>query len=186
MPEYDFRDNLISLGRFRTPTEGSIALARLEAEGIEAQLGSDSTATWLNYVGADLIGAELFVRQGDLRRAREVLAEVLEPHATPIAGDDDEEDEDWSGEDWADDDDDDSSDEWNEEDEASPTITPLSRAFRAAVIGCIILPPLLNFYSFWLIFKHRLWETQDGWRYYASIVFNMLGFLTGWWFWLAD
>ncbi len=185
MPEYDFRDNLISLGRFRTPTEGSIAAACLEAAGIEAQLGSESTATWLNYMGADLIGAELFVRQGDLRRAREVLAEALREHGGDVTADDREdgdEDEDWSGEDWADNED----DEWSEEDEAPRTVSPLSRAFRAAVIGCIILPPLLNFYSFWLIFKHRLWETHDGWRYYASIVFNMLGFLMGWWFWLAD
>lgn len=179
MSEYDFRDNLISLGRFNTPTEGSIARARLEEEGIPAQLGSDATATWLNYVGPDLIGAELFVRQGDLRRAREILAEVLEHPDSET----EEEDEDWSGEAWSDDDDD---DEWSAADEAAVVVTPpIVRAFRASIIGCLLLPPLVNCYSCWLIVRHRLWESSDNGRYYGTLAFNALGFFVGWWLWLA-
>jgi hypothetical protein len=188
MPEYDFRDNLISLGRFSTPVEGAIALAHLKGAGIEGHL-SDTAATWLNHVGPDLIGTELLVRQGDVRRAREVLGDVIGGADAYRATDDDEDDEDywaadWSGEDWADDDDD-ADEEWSEEAERRVT-PPLSRAFRAAVIGAflvLLLPPVLNLYSCWLIGRHRLWETADGWRYYAAIGFNVLAFVIGWWLW---
>jgi hypothetical protein len=187
MPEYDFRDNLITLARFSTPAEGAIARAQLQAEGIEAEL-SDAAATWLNHIGPDLIGTELLVRQGDVRRAREVLADVLGHHRAPSSSDaqddEDEDDEDWSGEDWADDDED-YDEPWSEEAE-SPVTPPVSRAFRAAVIGAflvLILPPVLNIYSCYLIVRYRLWETTAGWRYYAALGFNLVGFMAGWWLW---
>ena len=133
--------HLVSLLRFQTPTEGALAAARLEEEGIAAQLGSDATATWLSYMGPEIAAAELFVREEDAERAREILSAVHH-ELDDIADEDD--------------------------DEVPEAASPLSRAFFAAVLSWFIFPPVLNFYSAYLIVRHRLWETDDGWRYYAA------------------
>jgi hypothetical protein len=188
MGDYDFTDNLVTLTRFRTPTEAALALARLEVEGIEASLDGDAAATSLGgIVGTDLVGSSLLVRQGDLRRARDLLADVLyEEDQQDEAADgyvpDNYDADDWSGEDWSDDEDD-PYEEYSEEPAETP---PLTRAWRAAVIGGVLLPILaLNVYSLWLIYRHRLWEPRPGeksvnWRYYAALFFNLFGVLFFW------
>jgi hypothetical protein len=164
MPTFDANEKLISLGRFNSLVEANLALACLEDEGITAQLGSDSTANWLNYMGPTITGPEIWVREEDAERAREILEEVRQQHQT----------------------DEDDSDDDEEEDDDTPEVTPpMVRAFRAAVIGVILLPPMLNFYSAWLIVRHRLWQTDDDARFYGTLFFNMFGFLLGWWLWLA-
>jgi len=174
MGEYDFTNNLTTLSRFRTPTEAALAKNQLEVEGIEAHLEGTHTATSLGHLGPDLVGASLLVRQGDLRRAREILAHLL-----PTEGEEDTDDEDWSGEDWADDDyydeDDDDYEPYSEEPVETP---PLTRAWRASVIGTFFLPTTI--YSIWLIVQHQLWRPQPGetsvnWRFPAAMLLNLVG-----------
>ncbi|NOY43407.1 MAG: DUF2007 domain-containing protein [Planctomycetes bacterium] len=177
MGGYDFTDNLVTLTRFRSPTEATLALARLEDKGIDASLDGDAAATSLGHLGADLVGASLLVRQGDYRRAKEILADLEEDEDDTDEPDDYDAD-DWSGEDWADDDD--PYEEYSEEPALTP---PLVRAWRAAVIGIIFLP--MNLYSWWLILKYELWLPESGsansrWRFYATVAFNLIGILFFW------
>jgi hypothetical protein len=162
MDENDSSNDLATLAEFRSPLEAALAQARLAAEGIETTLDGAATANWLNHVGPDLIGASLSVRQGDLDHAREVLSNIRAEASTA----DDEEEE-------------------PIEDEFVPT-PPMARAFRAAVIGAFLFPPLLSIYSLAIIVKHRLWEPQPGetsvnWRLPAALVFQVLGLLLFWW-----
>ncbi len=179
MGGYDFTDNLVTLTRFRSSTEATLALARLEAEGIDASLDGEAPAAPLGHLGADLVGASLIVRQGDYRRAKEILADLEEDEDGKNEPLDDYDADDWLGEDWADDDED-LYEEYSEE----PTFTPpLMRAWRAAVIGIIFLP--MNLYSWWLILKYELWlpepdTAKSRWRFYATIAFNLIGLLFFW------
>ncbi len=95
----------------------------------------------------------------------------------------DDYDDDWLGEDWADDED--TYDEpYSEEPEETP---PVVRAWRAAVIGVVLMAfwtpfLVLNFYSIWVIFEHRLWhpaERTSHWRYYAAFALNLFGIFFG-------
>jgi len=190
MTEYDFRDNLVTLARFNSPTEAELARVRLANEGIESSVDGGATGTWLNHMGADLIGATLSVRQGDLREAREVLSDVLnasdDSSTNAEMEDEDDYDADWSGEDWADDDDDDE-EEYSEEPAGTP---PLSRAFRAAIIGMALFPPLLNIYSMKVIFDHRLWEPRPreqsaNWRFYVALAANAASLFIVWFYYQA-
>jgi len=183
MGEFDFTDNLITLARFRNSAEAAIARARLEAEGIETSLDGDSTSTVLSHVGADLVGPSLLVRQGDLRRARDLMDALLGADEEPDDEDvDDYDADDWSGEDWADHED----DPYEEYSEAPAQTPPLTRAWRAALIGGLLLPCLLiNLYSVWLIAEHQLWLPQPGeksvnWRFPAALFFNLFGFFFFW------
>ncbi|MCH2113928.1 MAG: DUF2007 domain-containing protein [Pirellulales bacterium] len=212
MGEYDFRDNLVPLLRFGTPSEATIAQQYLNAQGIETFLDETNTATTLSHIGASLRGPRLSVRQGDLRRAREVLDKVLRNYApdaetgakmgeatygeTPATYEDAEDDandyyaSDWSGETWDTGYDDLEDDEYDEDDEPyselSPPTPPMTRAFRAAVIGAIFLPLLvLNVYSIELVIRHRLWERQQGeagtnWRFPVAMIFNAIGITFFW------
>ncbi len=189
MSEYDFRDNLVTIARFGTPLEASLALARLEQAGIVARVENAETANWMNHVGSSLIGAELSVKQRDLEHAKRVLAEVSDHRETRDESADDEED--WLGEDWADDDydeydDTDDDDDYEPYSEAPPVTPPLTRAFRAAVIGIILLPPLLNMYSIALIVYHELWKPLPGkthvdWRLPMTLVCNVFSLLVARW-----
>jgi len=173
MGEYDFTDNLVALTTFCNPSEASRASARLERVGIDACLGDDEPV-------------ELLVRQGDLRQARKILADLLRQPESQVDEDDGYEDDydadDWSGEDWADDDEDDY-EPYSEEPAETP---PLTRAWRAALIGGLLLPCLLiNIYSVWLIVQHQLWRPQPGetsvnWRFPAALFFNLVGVVFFW------
>jgi hypothetical protein len=161
MPTFEPHEKLVSLGRFNSLIEANLALACLEGEGIVAQLGSDSTANWLNYMGPTITGPEIWVREEDADRSREILEEVRQQHQTDA-------------------------DDGEEEDDVPTATPPMVRSFRAAVIGVILLPPLLNFYSAWLIVRHRLWQTDDDARFYGTLFLNVVGFLLGWWLWLGS
>jgi len=164
MGEFDFTDNLVALTQFRNATEAAQAISQLEQVGINACLDDES--------------AELLVRQGDLRQSREVLADLMRRPESQSDYDAD----DWSGEDWADDEDDDY-EPYSEEPAEMP---PLTRAWRAALIGGLLLPCLvINIYSVWLIVQHELWRPQPGetrvnWRFPAALFFNLVGVVFFW------
>ena len=95
----------------------------------------------------DLVGASLLVRQGDLRRAREVLADLLEREASPHEDEDDSETDDydagdWSGEDWADEEDDDY-EPYSEEPAETPPLTRVAhRPDRRAALTLLVTKSL--------------------------------------------
>ena len=76
MGDYDFRDNLVTLAKFASPTEASLAHSRLEREGIDTVLDREASSTMLSHIGADLVGSQLLVRQADLTRARDILESI--------------------------------------------------------------------------------------------------------------
>ncbi len=170
MGEYDFTENLVALTQFRNSREAALAISLLERVGINACLDDES--------------AELLVRQGDLRQSREVLADLLrqsEGHEDDDYAQDFDA-EDWSGEDWADEDE--SEDDYEPYSEEPAEIPPLTRAWRAALIGGLLLPCLvINIYSVWLIARHELWRPQPGrvnWRFPAALFFNLVGVVFFW------
>ncbi len=174
MGEYDFTDNLVALTTFRNPVEAKQAITRLEREEISACLGDEA----LDAQGS----VELLVRQGDLRRAREVLSDLLATENEQDEELNDYDADDWSGEDWADEDDD-YDEPYSEEPAQTP---PLTLAWRAALIGGVLLPCLvINLYSVGLILKHQLWRPAPGearvnWRFPAALFFNLFGVFFFW------
>ncbi|MCA9231065.1 MAG: hypothetical protein KDA57_10460 [Planctomycetales bacterium] len=185
MGEFDFRDNLIVLAVFHDPTAAASALRRLERAGISACLSEDSSD-----VNDLSLPAELIVRQGDLRHARELLAGMLdsEEESDEEHGDPDQQYHlDYDADDWAGEARADNPGEDEEEDDFEPyseepsELPPLSRAWRAACIGGLMLPCLvLNLYSVWLIAEHKLWRPRPGekhvnWRFPAAIILNLVG-----------
>ena len=111
------------------------------------------------------------------------MDELQEPDNEPENDyDSDYDADDWSGEDWSDDDEEDY-EEYSEEPTQTP---PLTRAWRAALIGGLLLPCLvINLYSLWLITKHELWLPQPGeervnWRFSAALLLNLFGFFFFW------
>ena len=63
MSEYDFRDNLITLAVFQSATEAMLLKARLEAEGIAAEVDGDVASTMLSHLGAGLVNTRVVIRQ---------------------------------------------------------------------------------------------------------------------------
>ena len=167
MGDFDFTDNIVSLKRYPSQDDASLVLAALRFEGIDALL---------DHTESDF---ELLVRQGDYRRAKEILAQFEQDEHQPAEPIDDYDATDWSGEDWADDEDD-IEEEYSEEPQQTP---PAIRAWRAAVIGTIFLP--MNLYSWWLIIKYELWlanpaNANPRWRFFTTIVFNFVGIAFFW------
>ena len=51
----------------------------------------------------------------------------------------------------------------------------LIRAWRAALLGLFLLPPLLSVYSTWLLLRHRFFlDRCHDWRIYAASALNAL------------
>ncbi|MCI0462441.1 MAG: DUF2007 domain-containing protein [Gemmataceae bacterium] len=142
--------NLTTVATFNTPHEAELAKNLLEQEGITAYL-ADAEAVGMNWMmGVGLGGVKVQVAEADAPRAGAILrvrrrrratqddygvkdrvrsSERLRPRVDPA-----EEDE--------------------EHDEPEPEANAdATRAWRAAVIGLLVLPPLLHFYSAFLLFK---------------------------------
>ena len=157
-------DELIDIARFASANEAAVARNALEAAGIPAFLDGDTTATWLWYIGSALGGVKLFVRSSDVDRARAILLHDDADDTSEECPEDACSPDDDLGEPGVDDDDPISS-------------LPITRAWRAAIIGILLLPPLLNLYSMWVLLRHRLLfggrTRPTDWRAFASFVVNM-------------
>ena len=158
-------DQLIKLATFASANEAAVARNALEAAGIPASLDGDATATWLWHFGTALGGVKLFVRSSDADRAHDILShpgvdaisELPEDTYPPDDGLEQEEKED--------------------EDEGEPTSPHITRAWRAAVIGILFFPPLLNLYSMWVLLRHGLLFRRKGgpanWRAVTALIVNL-------------
>ncbi len=135
-------DELVEVARFGSANEAAIARSVLEGTGIAAVLHQEATATWLWHYGTALGGVKLLVRSADADEARTILADqVAEPadagtrfgavthHQISVE------------------------DEEDDSDGVDPTLV---RAWRAAIIGIAVVPPLLSLYSLWLLVRHGL------------------------------
>ena len=143
---------LTTVAAFNTPVEAELARNRLEEKGIAAVVVDAETVGMLFHLGGALGGVKVQVAESDAVRARAVLASRegraalsdeddygLEERVkagsrvrirhSPAKADDEEE---------------------AVESEADATA---ARAWRSAVIGLLMLPPLLHFYSAWLLFQ---------------------------------
>lgn len=144
---------LTTVATFQTPVEAELARNRLEEKGIAAVVVDAETVGMLFHMGGALGGVKVQVAESDAAHARAVLA--ARPGRTALSADDDYGSEDRIQEraqarlrhHTAEDD-----EEESEEIETESDATA-GRAWRSAVIGLLMLPPLLHFYSAWLLFQ---------------------------------
>jgi hypothetical protein len=143
-----------TVATFSTPVEAELARNRLEEKGIAASVADAETAGMLFALGGALGGVKVQVAESDAARARAVLASRegrsalsdnddygLEERVkagrrarlrhSPVKADEEDEDEPVE----------------------SDADAIAARAWRSAVIGLLMLPPLLHFYSAWLLFQ---------------------------------
>ncbi len=169
--------NLRVVGKFPSSAEAELARSILRAEGITSRVQQGELVTTLSFWGTALGDVRLAVAERDAPRALTILRELRDRAAQAEL---DADDETW---------DDDlplygeggyAEDEEEEEGlSTSPHVHPeLIRAYRAAIIGLFILPPVLNFYSLWIIVRNRLWR-EENWRFPVTIIINILGGLVG-------
>ena len=151
--------DLVELARFPSSAEASIVRCRLDAEGIRVKLDGEAMASWFWHLGSAIGGVRLLVDEDDIDRALEILGS-----ATSIDEMHDIDFGDESGDDVGD-------------SEESELPEALVRAWRASLIGFLLLPPLLNVYSTWLLFRHRFFVGRcRNWRVLATCSANVVFF----------
>jgi hypothetical protein len=129
------QDDLRTVATFATPTDAAIVRNALEAAGIDAVIADELTLTADPLLSGAVGFIKIQVREADLERAAEVLAN----HGPPTAADSGDDPEPPAS---------DGSDDF-------PPIMPGERlvefAYRSAVMGIIACPPLLHVYSLGLL-----------------------------------
>lgn len=156
--------DLVELARFPSSAEASIVRSRLDAEGIRAELDGEAAASWLWHLGSAIGGVRVLINEDDADRALEILRSD-----TSI---DESQDIDFG---------DKSADVPDRE--ASELPIDLMRAWRASLIGFFLLPPVLNLYSTWLLFRHQFFLGQcHNWRVVATCFANAFVFALVVWF----
>ncbi|MDP6445162.1 MAG: DUF2007 domain-containing protein [Pirellulaceae bacterium] len=135
-------DRLVEIARAANDGEAAVIKAHLESVGIRSSIDGQAVAGWMWHLGSQISGIRVLVFESDAERAYEVLEgrddsphdEVDDAKHPPAESWDDE-----------------------ERDDALELLEDESkRAFRSAVIGIVLLPPLLTLYSVWVLFRHRL------------------------------
>jgi hypothetical protein len=134
---------LVTIATFTTPEETELARNVLEAESIKSYPEGEATVGMVWFWGNAIGGIQLQVSDLDAERAKIILAnKVL-----------DDQNDDFSDQSCLDSEDPTS----DEEDQAAKVFEQgddlAKKAWIASVLGIFILPPLLNTYSLWLIFK---------------------------------
>jgi hypothetical protein len=166
--------NLRIVGKFPSSPEAELARSILQSQGIPSRVQQGELVTTLSYLGTALGDVRLAVAERDAPRALAILRELRDRAAQAELEDDDWDDElpVYGEGGYADDDDD-------EEERVAPPLNPeLVRAYRAAIIGLLVLPPVINFYSLWIIARNRLWR-EENWRFPVAILVNILGGFVG-------
>jgi len=123
--------NYVEVASFPTSFEASLAKNLLESNGIASFLGEEAVASWFWQYGPAIKGVRLLVQHEQADAARCVL-DASKDESDECAA---EEAAFWDTE--------------AERAEALPA--DLLRAWRAAVIGLVVCPVLLNIYSMWLL-----------------------------------
>lgn len=154
---------------YPSATEAGLAIHVLTEAGIEAKPGQEATSTWMWHWGSALGGGvHVLVLQSDLEEATRILADdhFPEEEVHRFA----QEYEPWLDE------------ETNEDEDLEKEPLHLNHALLASIVGTIVLPPFIAFYSIYLIFKYQIWKQEQGGRYfrfYAAILLNLFSILFG-------
>lgn len=157
---------LVEIARFPTSFEASIARNALESEDICACLDGEAMASWFWYLGSAVGGVRLLVNSNDAERAHMILSNTSNRQSendSPVELSSTDKD-------------------FTSLDERNTAELPLEliHAWRASIIGLLLLPPLLNLYSFWLICRHRLLSASRNhpvnWRAPAAFCVNLVMF----------
>lgn len=149
--------NLVELARFPTSAEAAIVRAQLECDGIRAELGDEAAASWLWHLGTAIGGVRLLVRREDAEHALDIMGtpNAIDESLDIDFGDDTEDD--------------------HPHDDRSGLPEDLIRAWRASLIGLVLLPPLLNLYSTWLLLRNGFFIGRcRNWRVLASGAANAM------------
>lgn len=177
----DQEDTLEVLTTYASSVEAGFSQQILREAGLTARLGSEAAATALSYVGTAVGGVRLLVRKSELAEAARVLSEhpALDEGEFLERG----KEEGWWGE-----------EEEEPEDEPAEGAVPeqpspeLRRAYHAAIFGLFVFPLMVQLYSLYLIFRHRLFLPDRGgndWRFYVAMIVNVAGlyFTKVFWSW---
>ncbi|MFT5524876.1 MAG: hypothetical protein ACI9HK_002840 [Pirellulaceae bacterium] len=163
---------LVELARFESCFEAAIVRGRLEVEGYDAVIDGDVLANWLWHLGPTIAAVTLSVRRQDAN-ATIVLLESLSEKRSSFGEERPLQEDEWN-ESGAEGDD---ALEYTDFDRARIP-SELIRAWRAAVIGYLFLPPLLTVYSTWILIHHGFFAKRTGnWRVPASLLANVALFI---------
>jgi hypothetical protein len=193
-------DKTVVVAHFGDPVEAELAKNQLEAEGIRAFLGTENTGGLFAGMGLTFGGISLHVAEADLARAAAILDTRADEEDLPAAegspaivarhtlfGPDGSSLREGPApappEPEAVD-----ADEDEDEDEPMGSVTYsaedfATRAWRAAVLGLLMCPPLLHFYSLYLLLRLGLLPDElspaGKWRAYAAFAIDtvVLGFV---------
>src|SRR5688572_26259355 len=141
---------------FDTVLEAEIARGRLESDGIPARIVDGNVIGIAQHLSMALGGAKLVVHESDLAAARTILfspsALVDDDVPIPLTPDAPE--------------------------EKLPALTAdqvATRALRASVVGLVVLPPIGQLYSLWLLKRIRAEELSDAGRRNRAIALTIDG-----------
>jgi hypothetical protein len=181
---------LVCIATFPDSVSANVARSVLDSEGVAACLDAEATNTMMPYLGPALGGIKLLVFQDQQAKA---LA-LLEAHNAHDF-DEDVHAHEHDPEDVYDDDDHDAEDGHDEEGAAEDSPDQeardghIRRAWMAAVLGLLLFPPLLNFYSFYLLLRHQLLVDDPryarNWRVNAALGVNLLAMAGSALFWFV-
>jgi hypothetical protein len=178
-------DRLVRLATFNTAFDAHVAKTCLEAEGLPARVAGELAGGFLSTQGSTLASVDLLVREEDLARAEEILAECEAKAAGPkgdaphglTLGEDPGNGPLVNGAALAED----------EGETLADQVKHLTTlAFRGAIVG-VILPCLFgvpNLYSLYLLLRiagvEQKWDPRTKTKYYLALGINGLAAI-----WLA-
>ena len=159
-------ENMVEIARYPSAVEAAAARNRLDDADIPACLNGEAMATWFWYLGSAIGGVKLFVDARHADRASAILSTPSDPSDFDFV---DFHDETPDG-----------------DNDASEELPPqLIHAFRASIIGILLLPPLLNLYSMFLIIRHDLFLPPLNWRVVVACAVNFfMLFMASWFFYV--
>jgi Putative prokaryotic signal transducing protein len=170
-------ESFVTVATFETPMEAQLARNQLDEEGIDAFLEGAETVVMFTNLGGAMGGVKLQVAAEDARRAQAILGQRLQSPDKPVRDDYglDREASKTAIRARAFD-----VDEEEEELPESAADATARRAWRAAVIGLLVFPPLLHVYSLWQLLQIPAAEDQlsdaGKRRLYAAVALDAIVF----------
>ncbi len=146
-------NRLVELARFLNSAEAAVFRGILEAEGVRAGVFGEAMAGWFWHWVSAIGGVRLVVAEDDAAQALKVLRSQVPIDRNQAMRDV------CGGEQTCD----------------SAVPAELTRAWRAAVLGTLLLPVVLSLYSIWILGRHhRVACWRRNWRFAAAWFLNAL------------
>jgi hypothetical protein len=161
--------DLVTIATFAEPAEATLARGVLQQEGIPCYLEGEEVIAALWLLGNATGGVKLQVPREHAERAVAILEDAAPQHEEPGTAEPEPADFEAEAADDA---------EAGEARETDPGDALAVRAFRAAVLGIFILPPLVSLYSMWLLLRlsrnEKPLSTLGTWKYSLAWAVNLL------------